>query len=116
MRYEFQLPDIGEGLTEAIIANWSIKVGDVVKEDDPLCEIETDKVLVEITAPCSGTIVEINGALGETLKVGTAITVFETEKPPAGGHGHVNTPSAEATPSIALGTRNSHPEPVCRLA
>lgn len=109
MRYEFQLPDIGEGLTEATIANWSIKAGDVVNEDDPLCEIETDKALVEITAPCSGTIVEINGAPGETLKVGTVITVFETEKPPVGGHGH--SPSVTTAPVKADAEANSSAHP-----
>jgi pyruvate dehydrogenase E2 component (dihydrolipoamide acetyltransferase) len=84
MRYEFQLPDIGEGLTEAVIAGWSVNVGDTVKEDDPLCEIETDKALVEITAPCSGTIVALRGEAGETLEVGTVITVFETDRLPVG--------------------------------
>lgn len=84
MRYEFPLPDIGEGLTEAVIAGWSVKVGDTVKEDDPLCEIETDKALVEITAPCSGTIMSLRGEPGETLAVGTVITVFDTERLPLG--------------------------------
>jgi len=84
MRYDFELPDIGEGLTEAVIASWAIKTGDAISEDDPLCEIETDKALVEITAPCSGTIVSIRGEPGETLKVGTVIAVFETDKLPAG--------------------------------
>jgi pyruvate dehydrogenase E2 component (dihydrolipoamide acetyltransferase) len=91
MRYEFQLPDIGEGLTEATIATWAVKVGDSIAEDDPLCEIETDKAVVEITAPCSGTILSIRGEPGETLQVGTVITVFETDKLPVstgqGGHG-----------------------------
>lgn len=84
MRYEFQLPDIGEGLTEAVIAQWSIAAGETINEDDALCAIETDKALVEITAPCTGTVLEINGAPGETLPVGTVIAVFETEKPPIG--------------------------------
>jgi pyruvate dehydrogenase E2 component (dihydrolipoamide acetyltransferase) len=84
MRYEFHLPDIGEGLTEAVIASWSVKAGDAIKEDAPLCEIETDKALVEITSPCTGTILSVTGAPGETLKVGTVLAVFETDKLPAG--------------------------------
>ena len=104
MRYEFQLPDIGEGLTEAVITNWSVEVGDSVKEDDPLCEIETDKALVEITAPCSGTILDIKGQPGETLKVGTVITVFETDKLPAGaGRGAHGPPAkSDATPDTTI--------------
>lgn len=102
MQYEFHLPDIGEGLTEAIIAGWSVKVGDTVNEDDPLCDIETDKAVVEITAPCTGTILSIRGEVGETLMVGTVITVFETDKLPAGagrgGHGH-GAKEAEAVPA-----------------
>jgi len=96
MRYEFQLPDIGEGLTEAVIASWSVAAGDTINEDDALCAIETDKALVEITAPCTGMVVEINGAPGETLPVGTVIAVFETEKPPIGAK---IAPHAAAAPS-----------------
>ncbi|MCP3730289.1 2-oxo acid dehydrogenase subunit E2 [Sphingomonas sp. MG17] len=96
------MPDIGEGLTEAVIAGWSVKAGDAVKEDDPLCEIETDKAVVEITAPCTGTVISVRGEIGETLKVGTVITVFETEKLPVGagrgGHGQA---VEEAEPPLA---------------
>jgi len=114
MRYEFQLPDIGEGLTEAVIANWSVKIGDSVKEDDPLCEIETDKALVEITAPCSGTILDIKGEPGETLKVGTVITVFETDKLPAGAGrgGHGQSAKSDAAPeTTASAAVSAPPEP-----
>jgi pyruvate/2-oxoglutarate dehydrogenase complex dihydrolipoamide acyltransferase (E2) component len=104
MRYEFRLPDIGEGLTEAVIASWAIKVGDVISEDDPLCEIETDKALVEITAPCSGTILSLRGEPGETLKVGTVVTVFETDKLPAGAaHPEHGDAAADAVAASALG-------------
>lgn len=84
MRYDFELPDLGEGLTEAVVANWFVKAGDAITEDAPLCEIETDKALVEITAPCTGTVLETRGGAGETLAVGTVIAVFETDKPPTG--------------------------------
>ena len=104
MRYEFQLPDIGEGLTEAVIAHWSVAAGKTVNEDDPLCAIETDKALVEITAPCTGTVIEINGTPGETLPVGTVIAVFETEKPPIGANLSTHAaPSEETAPAPASG-------------
>lgn len=95
MLYEFQLPDIGEGLTEAVIGHWSIAAGDTISEDDALCAIETDKALVEITAPCTGTVISITGVPGETLAVGTVIAVFETEKPPIGAHGSNHAAPAE---------------------
>lgn len=104
MRYEFRLPDIGEGLTEAVIASWSAKAGEAILEDAPLCEIETDKALVEITAPCSGTLLETTGVPGETLKVGTVIAVFETDKLPAGAsvsHAPANASAQKKTASAA---------------
>jgi pyruvate dehydrogenase E2 component (dihydrolipoamide acetyltransferase) len=82
MRYEFNLPDIGEGLTEAVVRNWLVKVGDTVREDDPVCEVETDKAVVEITSPCDGAILALNGEAGETHPVGTVLIVFETESAP----------------------------------
>ncbi len=99
MRYEFQLPDVGEGLTEGVIGKWLVEAGDAIKEDAPLCEIETDKVMVEITAPCTGTVLSITGAPGEILKVGTVIAVFETDKPPVGGHKPSHA-QADATPQV----------------
>lgn len=84
MVYEFRLPDIGEGLTEGTISEWLVAVGDEVAEDAPLCVMETDKVAVEITAPCTGKIRALNGQPGEALAVGTVIAVFETDRLPAG--------------------------------
>lgn len=103
MRYEFKLPDIGEGLTEGVIREWLVKVGDTIQEDAPLCEIETDKVTVEITAPCTGTLVSMTGVPGETLQVGTVIAAFETEQPPLGAQessqGKIHEAPAESTSS-----------------
>lgn len=79
MRYEFHVPDIGEGLTEAEVVKWCVNIGDTISEDDPLCELQTDKAVVEVTSPCKGTVVELNGTLGEMLKVGSVMVVFETE-------------------------------------
>ncbi|MDN5874825.1 MAG: hypothetical protein L0H29_10640, partial [Sinobacteraceae bacterium] len=90
MRYEFKLPDIGEGLTEGTISEWLAQPGDAIEEDAPLCMIETDKVAVDITAPCSGTLVSTQGEPGETLQVGTVIAVFETDKPPTGAPKAIN--------------------------
>ena len=57
MNHEFRLVDIGEGLTEAEIVSWLVAVGDRVVEDQPVVEIETDKAVVEMPAPVTGTVV-----------------------------------------------------------
>ena len=74
-----KLPDIGEGTTEAEIVGWLVKVGDHVDEEEPLAEVMTDKATVEIPAPVAGTVVALNGKLGEKLPVGSDLVVLETE-------------------------------------
>lgn len=78
-QYVFKLPDVGEGTAEAEIVAWHVRVGDVVKEDAPLVDVMTDKATVEMTAPVSGKIVEINGEPGDMAAVGSAIVIFETD-------------------------------------
>ncbi len=79
MTYEFRLPDVGEGITESDLLKWHVKPGDAVREDDLLCEIETDKAVVEIPVPCNGTVHSLQAAEGSTIKVGTVIAVFATD-------------------------------------
>ena len=81
-RYEFRLPDPGEGLTEAEIVEWYVEEGEEVREDDPLCDVETDKAVVEIPTPCTGTVVELAADPGDMVQVGEVIAVFETANPP----------------------------------
>ena len=76
--YIFKLPDLGEGTVEAEIAEWMVKVGDAVKEEDPICAMLTDKAAVELTAPVSGKVLSLAGAEGDTVAVGTPLIVFET--------------------------------------
>jgi len=70
---EFKLPDVGEGLTEAEIVTWKVKVGDVVKINDIIVEIETAKSLVELPTPYAGTVQALHVLEGETVAVGTPI-------------------------------------------
>lgn len=70
---KFNLPDVGEGLTEAEIVAWKVKPGDVVAVNDVLCEIETAKSLVELPSPFAGTVTELLVPEGVTIDVGTAI-------------------------------------------
>ncbi|MEF8868987.1 MAG: dihydrolipoamide acetyltransferase family protein [Haloarculaceae archaeon] len=83
-RYEFPLPDPGEGLTEAEIDQWFVEEGEEVDDDGPLCEVETDKALVEIPVPCPGLVVELRAEPGDVVQVGEIIAVFETDDPPRG--------------------------------
>ena len=96
-----KLPDIGEGTTEAEIVGWLVEIGDTVGEDDPLAEVMTDKATVEIPSPVAGTVVALNGKVGEKLAVGSDLVVLETE---AGGV-HPHPPAAVAAgPSLSRDT------------
>ena len=77
--YLFRLPDVGEGIAEAEIVLWHVQPGDVVREDDNLVDVMTDKATVEMTSPVAGKIVSLNGEPGDMAPVGGAIVVFETE-------------------------------------
>jgi 2-oxoisovalerate dehydrogenase E2 component (dihydrolipoyl transacylase) len=77
VRHEITMPDIGEGVTEAEITEWLVNTGDLVREDDPLVAVMTDKATVEIPSPVDGRIVSIFGALGEVIAVGETIIILE---------------------------------------
>jgi 2-oxoisovalerate dehydrogenase E2 component (dihydrolipoyl transacylase) len=76
--FVFKLPDLGEGTVEAEIAEWMVKVGDVVAEEDPICAMLTDKAAVELTAPVGGRILSVAGEAGDMVTVGSPLIVFET--------------------------------------
>src|SRR5579862_3409752 len=77
-RYVFKLPDLAEGTVEAEIVAWLVKAGDVVKEDDPIAEVMTEKAAIELRSPVSGRLITVNGAPGERVAVGSELAVFET--------------------------------------
>jgi 2-oxoisovalerate dehydrogenase E2 component (dihydrolipoyl transacylase) len=77
MKYVFKTPDLGEGTTQAEIVEWRVKIGDFVREDQPIADLMTDKATVEISSPVHGTIVALHGAPGETLAVGSELVVFD---------------------------------------
>ena len=78
-RYTFNLPDIGEGIAEAEIVAWHVKVGDRVEEDDKIADVMTDKATVEMESPVSGVVIEIAGAEGDMIAIGSALVVIEVE-------------------------------------
>ncbi len=77
--YIFKLPDLGEGLVEAEIAEWMVKVGDLVEEEDPIGAMLTDKAAVELSAPVSGRVTSLAGEIGDMVAVGAPLIVFETQ-------------------------------------
>ena len=99
MPYEFKLPDIGEGVAEGEILKWFVKEGENVKEDQPLVEVMTDKVNVQIPAPRSGVVSRILAKEGESVKVGQTILVIseDGEKKPALTPPPTPTPPRETT-------------------
>ena len=77
MNKEIRVPALGESVTEATIAKWFKNVGDAVKADEPMVELETDKVTVEVPAPTSGKLSSISAASGSTVKVGALLGAIE---------------------------------------
>jgi pyruvate dehydrogenase E2 component (dihydrolipoamide acetyltransferase) len=76
MPREFALPDLGEGLAEAEILSVLVREGDVIAEDAPLLEVETDKARVEIPSPVAGRVEKIHVAAGQTVRVGSVLVTF----------------------------------------
>lgn len=76
MAYEFRFPDVGEGIHEGTIVKWKVKVGDTVKEDQALGDIETAKAIVEIPSPKAGVILKLGAEEGGMIKVGDVLAVI----------------------------------------
>ncbi|HEX5182738.1 MAG TPA: 2-oxo acid dehydrogenase subunit E2 [Allosphingosinicella sp.] len=98
-RYEFKLPDIGEGIAEAEIVAWHVKVGDTVAEDQQLADMMTDKATVEMESPVAGKVLELAGEVGDQVPIGSILVVFETEgAAPAEDKTPATTPAAPDAP------------------
>src|SRR6185437_16145410 len=78
-RYEFKLPDIGEGIAEAEIVAWHVKVGDEIREDQQIADMMTDKATVEMESPVAGKVLELAGEVGDQVPIGSVLAVIETE-------------------------------------
>ena len=108
--YVFKLPDLGEGTVEAEIAEWMVKVGDSVAEEDPICAMLTDKAAVELTAPVSGTVASVAGEEGDMVTVGSPLIVFETSG--AAAKPAQEEAKGEAEPTDDAGAVEPTPAPV----
>ena len=93
---DVMVPALGESVSEATVSTWFKKVGDFVKQDEMLCELETDKVSVEVPAPVAGVLAEIIAAEGETVAASARLGII-TE----GAAGAAEAPKAEAKPAAA---------------
>jgi len=107
-KFTFNMPDVGEGVAEAEIVEWQVKVGDTVAEDQHLVDVMTDKATIDIESPVDGTVVEVAGEVGDTIAVGSMLLVIEVEgEEPAAAP---ETPAADPAP-VAEPAPEPDPEP-----
>lgn len=116
-RFEFKLPDIGEGIAEAEVVEWFVSVGDVVAEDQPVAAMMTDKATIELESPVAGTIIERVGEVGDMLAIGSLLVAIDAE---GEGEGQGETApvaveAVKATPAPAP-TPEPAPEPAIEEA
>jgi 2-oxoisovalerate dehydrogenase E2 component (dihydrolipoyl transacylase) len=109
----FPLPDLGEGLEEAIVSAWLVDEGDTVSLNQPFVEIETAKATVEVPAPFAGRVARLHVAAGETLAVGAPLATFEVEGGGGTGTRHAgsSSPASSASPGVIGGDGSPAPAP-----
>ena len=109
-RYSFRLPDIGEGIAEAEIVAWHVRVGERVEEDAQLADMMTDKATVEMESPVSGIVVELAGEVGDLIAIGSTLAVIETD-----GEGEIDAPPVDTALEVQIEAEtpgsDSEPEP-----
>lgn len=103
----FKMPDVGEGMAEGEIASWLVKVGDAIKEDDPIAEIQNDKLLQEILSPYTGVVTKLYVEAGTVVEVGAPLVEFD-------GDGSGASEAAPVAPEAAVPT--AAPTPVAAEA
>src|SRR3954463_14237628 len=130
-RYEFKLPDIGEGIAEAEIVAWHVKIGDEIAEDQQLADLMTDKATVEMESPVAGKVIELAGDVGDQVAIGSVLAVIETagadraaesvedsedERPLADGAVQATPEQADEIPITKVETQAEHkPAPTPRV-
>lgn len=103
-KFEIKMPKLGESITEGTIVSWSVKVGDMIQEDDVLFEVNTAKVSAEIPSPVAGKVVEILYKEGDTVAVGTVVAIIDLDGEESSGTEPVNV--SETSPSSAETAKN----------
>jgi 2-oxoglutarate dehydrogenase E2 component (dihydrolipoamide succinyltransferase) len=120
MSTEIRVPTLGESVTEATIGKWFKKPGDAIKADEPVCELETDKVTLEVNAPAAGTLSEIVAKEGETVGVGALLGMIAAggaaaAAPAAAAPAAAPAPAAASAPAAAAAASANGPA-VARMA
>ncbi len=107
--FTFKLPDIGEGIAEAEIVAWHVKVGDRIEEDQPIADMMTDKATVEMESPVSGVVTAVAGEAGDVIAIGSMLVEIEVE-----GGEEAPPPKVEQAPAskTELVAKSVSPEPV----
>jgi pyruvate dehydrogenase E2 component (dihydrolipoamide acetyltransferase) len=95
MAKEFRFPDVGEGITEGEIVKWRVKEGDKIEEDQTLADIETDKAIVEVPSPYTGTVLKRNFKEKDIVKVGEVLVIIGEK-----GESLAEKPTPEAGPEV----------------
>jgi len=115
-RYVFKMPDLGEGTVSAEVVAWHVKPGDLVHEDQVMCEVMTEKAAVEMPAPVTGRVISVTGQPGDMVAVGSELVVFDTDATSAAsGDAPVSKapappPPEPMTPHRRATDRNAAPE------
>src|SRR5277367_6444478 len=102
-----KMPDVGEGVAEAEIVEWAVKVGDLVKEDQVIAAVMTDKATVEIPTPVAGSVLNLGGAVGDVLAVGSELIRIDAPGMPDS--------TAAAAPKSRPQKREPAPAPSAKL-
>jgi len=113
MAKEFRLPDLGSGLQEGQIVNWLVEVGQTVTTSDDLCEIETEKAVIEIPVPYAGTILELKADVGDSVPVGDVLAIIGDSGESADA---VPAATADAPAPEAPAAAKTTPAPVASMA
>ena len=119
MSNEIRVPALGESITEATIAQWYKKPGEAVAMDEPLCELETDKVTIEVPAQMAGVLAEVVAGEGETVEVGALLgSIGEGEGAPAAAAGEkpAEKPAEEAPQATQASAPQAAPQPAAPQA
>ncbi len=77
--FTFNMPDVGEGVAEAEVVEWHVKVGDRVEEDQHLVDVMTDKATIDIESPVAGIVTAVAGEVGDVIAIGAMLLVIEVE-------------------------------------
>ncbi|MBA4052482.1 MAG: branched-chain alpha-keto acid dehydrogenase subunit E2 [Erythrobacter sp.] len=108
-KFIFKMPDVGEGVAEAEVVEWHVKVGDRVEEDQHIVDVMTDKATIDIESPVSGVVTTLAGEVGDTIAIGGMLLVIETE---GDSGGEATEAEAEAAAEQIEDDMSDAPEPL----